>query len=144
MLYLFLGKNICCERIFLFLLLSIMFDPHQNSWRKLKRNIKWTRSRVWHWLKTPTTRTYKTYLNLNLNQNFHRLTKPTIRTYKTYQCKTKQTKVKLIKENSTEKDTSRKNLHQVKTIHNSRYSLFPKHDDCPICHFLRNLLYTQP
>ena len=25
---------------FLFFLLSIMFDPHQNSWRKLKRNIK--------------------------------------------------------------------------------------------------------
>ena len=131
MLYLFLGKNICCERIFLFLLLSIMFDPHQNSWRKLKRNIKWTRSRVWHWLKTPTTRTYKTYLNLNLNQNFHRLTKPTIRTYKTYQCKTKQTKL------YTTPDIVFFPTWFINYNYNNNFN-------CPICHFLTNLLYIQP
>ena len=63
-------EHICCESIFLFLPLSIMSDPHQNSLRKLRRNIKWTRSRVWHWLKTPTTRTHKTYLNVSLSQHW--------------------------------------------------------------------------
>ena len=80
--FVYFWEHISFQSIFLFLPLSIMFDPHQNSWRKLKRNIKWTRSRVWHWLKTPTTRTYKTYLNLD--SNLHWLKTPTARTYKTY------------------------------------------------------------
>ena len=78
--FVYFWEHISFQSIFLFLPLSIMFDPHQNSWRKLKRNIKWTRSRVWHWLKTPTARTYKTYLNHVLN--LHWLKTSTARTNK--------------------------------------------------------------